>query len=178
MDGIAYKSALEEVAAQRAEQLYWPPHYRDILYKDDDSTEIPEIDYSNMAYDGWNIMIPGIVNYTSSAYMEVLMSLRFGAKELDRGEHPPFYQTLLYKTVKSMELHDRYNGVVVDISVGYFRELAEEENIDVSYSLVKDLGGLISWYISAPFYKYEEFMLDVKGYFCYSYVDSSEDDDW
>ena len=165
MTGYAYHNAMEEVSTQREMVAYWPPNYGDVFFpEDDESDELPPVNYSNIAYEDWSIQMSCRATGLRPQYYQ---RLNRGHEVLLMADDEPAYLTLLYKTVKSRSLHKSYDGIVVNLYTGYLRELVlgNDINAPTSYYLVRCLGGLGAWYISAPFFHYKSLLLDAAGYF-------------
>ena len=80
------------------------------------------------------------------------------------------YLTLLYRVSHSNKLHAKYDNNLMNLYTGYIREIIENYgvNIQISYYLVRCLGGLGSWYISGLLYHYKTLLLDEDGYFWFT----------
>ena len=177
----SYQDALAEVRSRRFELMYWPPHYRDVYYseEEDEAKEVlPPVNYQDIAYEEWSVTISCMVRGVSPPFMESMMKLRHGPEKVDVGRDEIVYATLLYRTVKLRRHHDDYDDFIFYLYVGFLRGIEEEHGVNalLTYGLIKDLGGLGCYYISFPFYEYDIILLDDKGYF-YNYCETSSEED-
>ena len=141
-----------------------------VEYLDEDKGALAPIDYTDIAYDKWNIEMSLRVKGVREEYWDCFLRLRTGPDEGKFNNMESRYLTLLYRDCKSVSLHEKYDNVLIRFYTGYLREIVEEcdVNVDVSYYLIRRLGVFGSWYISGLLYDYRTFLLDGDGYFWYS----------
>ena len=178
MAGKALVKATKEVERSR-NMDYWPESYASAEYLDEDEEILAPVEYSDIAYDQWNIEMSLRATGVREEHWNSYLRLRSGADKIEYDGQEPRYLTLLYRVCTSGSHHDRYNDALVSLYTGYLREIVEiyGANVGVSYYLVQDLGGLGSWYISGLLYHYRCILLDGDGYFWFSGEEDSTDED-
>ena len=166
----ALETATLEVEAQREVYYYWPESYASAEYLDEDEEKLKGVDYEDIAYDKWNIELSLRAKGVAQEYWHLYLNLREGAEEIRVEGQEVRYLTLLYRVPTSNRLHAQYDKNLVNLYTGYVREIIEKYGVDiqVSYYLIRCLGGLGSWYISGLLYHYKRLLLDVDGYFWYT----------
>ena len=141
MAGKALTLAIEEVESHR-EMDYLREDYGSVEYLDEDEETLMPVDYTDIAYDEWNIKMSLRVKGIKEVFWNCFLRLRMGPDEMKYDNMETRYLTLLYRVSKSVSLHEKYENVLIDLYTGYMREIVENygANVDVSYYLVRCLG--------------------------------------
>ena len=151
---------------------YGPRYYGDLGIGDEDLGDgpCPPVDYSDPAYDAWNIMMSlrvlGFDQRCWSTYVDRSNGPQiYGAP----GDADSIYDTLLFKMVISPRLHRQYDRTLLDLYQGFIRGISNDRGngsiMRVTDPIIRTISGFGTHYIGGLFYHYKIIPLTVRGYF-------------
>ena len=146
---------------------YGPYYYGSLPNDEEPEGPLPSINYDDIAYDEWSIKLSLKAIGLHEQYWRIDLCRRKKALERRGRNDEKIFDTLLYRMVRSIKLHNDYDRMILNLFRGFLRGIFEAGGMisKCTPQLMKDVSTVGGHFIAAPFYHYKVITLDEWGYF-------------